>query len=166
MKEKDCIDAVHAGIKAIGSGDFDALKKTFTDDASFFIPQNPYRIDDLKTFSDANSAFIGTGAKIQNFDIRQPRVTPCGEDAAIITFHYSQRISLGDLSKGSNGRGTAAISGTDGNPRISHIHLTENATSGGVLIDQTVSAGSILASFERMGGTARDLLGGMAWGCE
>jgi hypothetical protein len=157
----DVLQVVTAAFEAIASGDESKLRTVFAPDASFLLLHNPYRIDDLKTFTAANKSFFDAGGKFVNFDIRQPRVLRVG-DGSVVSFHFSQRLEIGSVSVGSSGRGTLVVVGG----KVAHLHVSENETRGGVLPSAGLSASEILASIEQGVAGGRAGLTRLMWGCE
>jgi ketosteroid isomerase-like protein len=165
MNTTDAIQQLKAAFAAISSNDIGVLAQHFSKDASFFSARNPYRIDDLETFYRASESFFRSCGKIVNTDIRQPRVESEG-DFTVVTFHFAERMELSGVSVGYNGRGTAVFKTVGASTLITHLHMTANEDTRGIMPTAGVSAMDAIASVEQTGAPSRRALGAMMWGCE
>jgi hypothetical protein len=128
MTEAEVVERLRNALAAIRSNEQADLQASFADGASFNLPQNPYRIDDLSAFKVANDAFFAAGGSVVGFSIRQPRVHLL-DSGGVIAFHYAQLLSIDGANIASHGKGTAVL-GSDG--RIIHFHLTEHGPAASV----------------------------------
>ncbi len=160
MDETSTVKLLASALASLQSNDMAAQQELFDPKASFFLGQNAYRVDDLAAFQQASRSFFDAGGRFVHIDIRQPRSVEL-KDGALVSFHYAQRLEIGQVSTGTTGKGTAVIVGG----RVLHLHMSENQGSS-LLPAPNASVEAIFSAVNRVGCSSEDVLKRAMWGTE
>ncbi|WP_147407768.1 hypothetical protein [Rhodopseudomonas palustris] len=143
MTQDTVVGTLKDALLSIGSDDLGSLKKYFRDEATFFVPGGPYRIESLESYF--NCVTIPTreiGLAVINVDIRQAIVTTLGDNSTLISFHYARHVSNAGSVVGASGRGTVILD----NEKIIHLHLEDNVARSPIQAAQGMESGRSMLS--------------------
>lgn len=123
MTQNTAVRILKDALLSIGSDDIASLKKHFSEDATFFVPGGPYRIEGVESyFNCVTIPAKEIGIVVINVDVRQPIAANLSDDCVLISFHYVRHISHAGSVVGASGRGSAVLI----KDKIAHLHVEDN----------------------------------------